>query len=197
MAIRFRDPSLWVPERYRDDPVAGFLFMWEFWLGLAVFYLISVFFPWYWLAQTGLFDGFVAMMATVIQSIDGLPQEWLHRPRPASELQLSFIHFVVITFLVVKVVRQKPHPGCEKISAWRLVAGVYVIVVGIPLFTALAIIWQGANHSAAEGAEVFHANMYQVPLFHMFLWLMPLACWAFGKAVVQEITRRTRNIFFQ
>jgi hypothetical protein len=197
VAIRFRDPSLWVPERYRDDPVAGFLCMWEFWLGLAVFYLISVFFPWYWLAQTGLFDGFVAMMATVIQSIDGLPQEWLHRPRPASELQLSFIHFVAITFLVVKVVRQKPHPGFEKIPAWRLAVLVLSTAGGIPLFTALAIIWQGENHSAAEAGEVFHANMYQVPLLHIFLWFVPLAFWAFGKAVVQEITRRTRDTFFQ
>ena len=111
MRLRLKHGSSWQPKRQRDDPFAGFAAMWEFWLGYAVFYLIAVFFPWQWLAETGLFNWFVDMMSMAVASIKGLPEAARHRPRPASELQLSFIHFVLITFVVIKVIRQKPHPS--------------------------------------------------------------------------------------
>jgi hypothetical protein len=129
--------------RYRTEGAFGFLAMWEFYVGYAIFYLLVVHLPWGWLAETGLFDGFVTVMASLVPAIEGLPDDFRNRPRAASELQLSFIHFAGMTFVTLKLIFQRPNHNFERLSTWRLFIGLLGCLILLLFWCMYIFFWGG------------------------------------------------------
>jgi hypothetical protein len=190
--------------RYRDDPWAGFLFSWEFWLSYGVFGLVSIFGPWELLTKNSFADYFTFLMASLVPKIEPLPPEAVYRPIKASKLQLSFVHFVTYSTIIVAFFKLKPHYGLRLQPRRRLVAlgvsGSLFLFLGI-FFNFLFLrgvpqesIVDNSDYANAM-RENWYGNKHEVFFQHSLMMAAPL--WvglALAKGTFQETIHRISQI---
>ena len=183
--------------RYRDDPLGGFFFQWEFWLAYVCFVLFFVHFPWSWLTSITKLEGFVALMAHFVPSIESLADSGRHRPVPASKLQLSFLHATCLVILAYKIITQKSHPMFDGNVRWaRFLCGCTLMIASTLAWTVIGFLilthWQGTGGEDNPRVNL-HGNRYQVVIAHSTLWFIIWGGLAFANAARKGLVKRLRG----
>ncbi len=162
---------------------------WEFYVGLAVFVLFAAYFPWPWVADWAVVQAFVAVMGSIVPSIEGLAPEYRHLPIEASKAQLSCIHFTGGAMVICKLLMQK-NWILREVQIWKF----YVKAIGAIVLSLFIVVvfffWDGGFDSNRAEPGMGHHSRMQIAGFYTFMWFSLGALWSLALGYVGEIVRR-------
>ena len=185
------------PRRHRDEPLGGFLFQWQWWLGYVVFTMLAVHLPWDWLATIADFDAFISFVAMFVPAVGLQPEGAYQQSAEASQLQLAFVHAVCIVAVTMKLIRQRPgheyHPRLPQLRWYRLFAAIFLFGISLSIMLLTIRSMDGRAEIVEIPDAYYYANQYQFVFYNSFIsWFPTLVIMSFMKLAMQELKRRSR-----